>query len=202
MKGKVQSNRRGYLRISIATCVDTPCIITPGSFRFVKVEEAAEAHGQARRRCPRSGRPRPGLFLSGAGRACARARRSRYRTARCAHGDRRGLVGEPKPKSSARQPHEGGRGQARRSRAQAGIAQLRRLGVGLYARSARHGAADGPAHGRASRPRSRAHRRTACGAGAQAHDRGAQPRARAARRRACPGQERGRARSRRFARGH
>ena len=116
--------------------------------------------------------------------------------------DRGGLVGEPKPQSSARQSHEGGRGQARHSCAQAGIAKLRRLGVGLYARSARHGAADGLAHGRASRPRSRAHRRTARGAGAQADDGGAQPRARASRRRACPGQERGRARSRRFAWGH
>ena len=44
--------------------------------------------------------------------------------------------------------HEGRRAQARLSAAQAGAAQVRRLGVGLHAEPARHGAAHVPAHGR------------------------------------------------------
>ena len=89
------------------------------------------------------------------------------------------------------QPPEGRRGQARPSAAQAGAAQVRRLGLGLHAQPARHGAAHGAAHGRASRSRARARRRAARRPAPQAHDRGARPRAGAARRWAGARQERG-----------
>ena len=56
---------------------------------------------------------------------------------------------DPKPRLHNRMKDVGG--QARRSAAQAGAAQVRRLGVRLHAEPARHGAAHVPAHGRASR---------------------------------------------------
>ena len=92
-------------------------------------------------------------------------------------GDRRGLGRRRHGAARPAQPAEGRRGQARHSAAQAGAAQVRRLGVGLHAGAARHGAAHGAAHGRASRPGAREGRRAACRTAPQAHDRGAQPRA-------------------------
>ena len=85
----------------------------------------------------------------------------------------------PTSQSAPAQPAEGRRRQARRAAAQGRAAQLRRLGVGLHAGRARHGAAHGVAHGRASRARPRARRRAARRTAAAAHDRGARARARA-----------------------
>ena len=70
----------------------------------------------------------------------------------------------------ARQPAQGCRGKTRAAAAQAGVAQLRRLGGELHREFARHGAAHVPAHGRASRRRARTGRRAARRAAAAAHD--------------------------------
>ena len=98
------------------------------------------------------------------------------------------------------QPHQGRRAQARLSAAQAGAAQVRRLGVGLHAqRRAAWCCACACAWAR-SRAGAREGRRAARRPAAEAHDRGARARAAAARRRHGAHQERGRARGRRVGR--
>ena len=125
-------------------------------------ESARNRNGQTRRRCPGAGRARPGLFLPRAGGHGACARRHRQRAARRAR--RRPAWSGPRIPIPIRASTTASRTierQARRSAAQAGAAQLRRLGLELYARRARHGAAHVPAHGRASRAGARARRRAA-----------------------------------------
>ncbi len=100
----------------------------------------------------------------------------------------------PNPKSAAAQPAEGRQRKTRRAAAQARAAQLRRLGRGLHARLARHGAAHVAAHGRASGPRPRARRRAARRSSATTDDRGTRPRARSVPRRPHARQRRCRAR--------
>ena len=145
------------------------------------------------------GRARPCLFLSCCGRRRACSGRSRHRAARPARLCRRRVGRAGCARSATRQPAQGYHQPARYSAAAGGAAPLHRLGRRLHAVAARHGAADGAAHGRIARPRARTHRGADRGATACPHDRGAGAGSGAARRRPAAEQERGGRTGERFA---
>ncbi len=119
------------------------------------------------------GRARPCLFLSRTGQHRAGAGRSRHRAARPARLCRRRVGRAGCARSPTRQSAQRYHQPARYSAAAGRAAPVHRLGRRLHAVAARHGAADGAAHGRVARPRARAHRGADCGAVTVPYDRGA-----------------------------
>ena len=194
------SPRRGGLMRIRPPARNEP-IIAPPRFRFLNRVESAQNshHAQARRRCPRAGRARPGLIPIG----CRRSSRSRPAIIVCVPLGAREATAvvwaeNPKPNPRLDNRLKDVDEKTRRAAAQARAAQLRRLGGELHARArAAWCCACACAWASISAPSASA---SACALPAPPPQRmtaARAPRARASRRRHGARQERGGARSRR-----